>query len=90
MPTDKISKKDEDVPFTKLSKGELQTIPPGQFREVVLEQSMKTKKKYYIQCSSWKDRKQIMFIHTTCIGSSHGQHLGGARERKESTTFFQH
>ena len=74
MPTDKVSRKDENVAFPKLYKGALQTITCGWFIEAVLEWTIKTKKKYYIQCSSLKDMKHVTFIHTTCKGSSHGQH----------------
>jgi hypothetical protein len=52
----------------------MKSIPHGRFREavvvVVVEQKTDTGKTFYIQCSSWKDKKQVPFLHTTDIATS--------------------
>jgi hypothetical protein len=72
-PTNKVARQDMDVPFAKLSKGAMKTIPRGWYREAVLQMRV-GRKEFYVQATSWKDRKQVMFIHTTNIGSSRGKH----------------
>ena len=52
------------VSFAKLSKGATKTIPRGWYREAVLQMRVGQKEFYAVQ-------KQVMFIHTTNIGSSH-------------------
>jgi hypothetical protein len=73
-PTEKLSRQDRDVPFAKLSKGGLNSVPRCWMREVGLQQKTRSGCTYWIQCTSWKDRKQVMFLHTTDIGCSRGKH----------------
>jgi len=44
-----------------------------------------TGKIYYIQCSTWRDKKQVTFLHTTTVGNSRGKsvkrHTKGRRGR---------
>ena len=76
--TDKKSRQDEDVPFLKLSKGALNT------GEAVIKMT-DGRKTYYIQCSTWRDKKQVTFLHTTAVGNSRGnsvrRHTKGRRGR---------
>ena len=65
-----FSCEDLDVPFLKLSNGTMRSIPRGWFREAVVEQRTNTCETFYIQCSTWTDNKQVMFLHTTDIGAS--------------------
>ena len=69
-PTEKKSHQDLDVPFHKLSKGAMDSIECGWFCKAAVKQETKTGKTFYIQNSTWKDRKQVMFLHTTDIGTS--------------------
>ena len=71
-PTEKKSREDHDVPFLKLSNGALKTIDRGWFREAVLEVCAENKKKYYIQATTWRDKKQVLFLHTKLVGPSIG------------------
>ena len=71
--TDKAAREVNDVPFHKLSKGALNSIYHGWFWEGVLEKSFE-RSKYCVQCTTWKDRKQVMFLHTSFVGSSRGKH----------------
>ncbi len=59
-----------DVLFVKLSKGALRLVDQGWFREAVVEQKTKTGKKFWIQASTWQDKKQVLFIHTNKVGLS--------------------
>ena len=73
-PTEKLSRQDSDVPFAKLSKGGLNSVPCGWMREAGLKQQTRSGAAYWLQCTTWKDRKQVMFLHTTDIGSSRGKY----------------
>ena len=61
-----------DVPFHLLSSSELHSIERRWFHEGAVQQKTSTGKMYNIQCISWKDKKQGMFLHTTDIGASEG------------------
>ena len=60
--TDKKSRQNHDVPFLKLSKGALNLIPRGWFREAVIEmETSGSRKKFFLQCTTWRDKKQVSF-----------------------------
>jgi hypothetical protein len=61
-----------DVPFHLLSSDALHPIEHGWFCEAAVQQKRSTGKTYYIQCISWKDKKQVMFLHTIDIRASNG------------------
>jgi len=85
MPTDKKDRKGDDPPFLKLSNGALKYVKRGWYREAVIEKKTTSCSKYKIQCSTWRDKKQVMFIHTKCVGSSNGytvqRHQKGSARR---------
>jgi hypothetical protein len=72
VPTEKVSRQDRDVPFHKLSRGAKDSVERGWFREAAIELKTDTGRIFYAQCTTWKDRKQVMFVHTTDIGASSG------------------
>jgi hypothetical protein len=74
VPTKKYSREDLDVPFMKWSNRAMASIERGFYIEAAVEQKTDAGKTYYVQCSTWKDKKQVMFAHTTDVGSSRGQH----------------
>ena len=86
VPTDKKSRADKDIPFLKLSNGAKKTLARGWFREAVLELYTSTCKKFYVQCTTWKDKKQVCFLSTNEVGSSHGlsvrRYAKGRRKRE--------
>ena len=55
--TDKKSHQDLDVPFLKMSNGAVHSVKRGWSQEAVIEMKTKTGKKYYIQCTTWRDEK---------------------------------
>ncbi len=71
-PTEKKKRTGEDIPFIKLSNGALNDVTRGWFREAVLKVHTKRNEHYFIQASTWKDRKQVMFLHTHVMGRSNG------------------
>ncbi len=71
-PTEKKKRTSEDIPFIKLSNGGLNDVTRGWFREAVLKVHTKRNEHYFIQTSTWKDRKQVMFLHTHVVGRSDG------------------
>ncbi len=70
-PTDKKARSGLDVPFVKLSNGALREVNRGWFREAVVKQTAQAGKEYYIQCSTWRDKKQVMFIHTNQVRATY-------------------
>ena len=56
-----------------MSKKALNSISRGWFWEAVLGKQFELSK-YCVQCTTWKDRKQVMFLHTSSVGSSRGKH----------------
>ena len=65
-PTDKKCRVDYDIPFLKLSKGALSNISRGWSRRATIEIA-KGSSKALVQCTTWKDKKQVMFLHTNCV-----------------------
>ena len=85
-PTDKKSRSDHDVPFLKLSNGGLKEVQRGWYREAVIEiKSQRKRRRYFIQCTTWRDKKQVMFLHTHLVGPSIGysvrRHVKGNSRR---------
>jgi len=70
VPTDKKNRSDDDPPFLKLSNGALDSIERGWYRESTLKVKVPRQRHFYIQCITWKDKKQVMFLHTNMVGPS--------------------
>ena len=86
VPTEKKSRQDQDIPFHKLSKGAVDKIKRGWYREAVYKMETPSRKKYYIQCTTWKDKKQVSFLHSHKVGVSPpdtvARHVKGKRSRE--------
>ena len=86
VPTEKKHRKNEDFHFLKLSNGARNLVARGWFREAVLKLKSPTGTTYYIQATSWRDKKQVCFVSTSGVGFSNGlsvrRHVRGKRERK--------
>lgn len=87
VPTDKKSREDEDIPFLKLSNGARLGVERGWFREAVLKMETPDRRTYYIQCTTWRDKKQVCFLSTKQIGFSDGltvkRHVKGQQLRTD-------
>jgi hypothetical protein len=70
--TDKKARADEDIPFLKLSNGARDGVERGWYREAVIKMVTKHRRVYYIQCTTWRDKKQVCFLSTNKVGASHG------------------
>ena len=59
----------------------------GWFREAVIRLKSCTGKIYYIQCTTWRDKKQVCFLHNCEVGCSTDitvkRHVKGKRQRVE-------
>ena len=86
VPTDKKLRSGEDFPFLKLSNGARDSVGRGWFREAVIQLKAPSGTKYYIQATTWRDKKQVCFLSTSSIGFSNGvsvrRHTRGKRERE--------
>ena len=69
-PTDKKTREEYDIPFLQLSNGALSRIVCGWSRRATRSIKTKKNKKYHIQCTTWKDKKQVVFLHTDVVGSN--------------------
>ena len=71
----------------KLSNGALKKIKRGWYREAVVQENGRCGEIYCIQCTTWNDKKQVMFLHTDAIGRSEGlsvrRHVKGKSRRVE-------
>jgi len=87
VPTDKKSWEDEDIPFLKLSNGARNRVKMCWYREAVLKVKTKNGKHYCIQCTTWRDKKQVCFLNTNQVGFSNGlsvkRHVKGQKKREE-------
>jgi hypothetical protein len=61
-----------DIPSHKLFKGAMDSIMHDWFREAIVQQQTRTGKTYYIQYATWKDKKQVIFLHTAKGDTSKG------------------
>ena len=85
-PTDKKSRADEDIPFLKLSNGARNMIPRGWFREAVIELRTSSGKKYCVQCTTWRDKKQVVFLTSNRTGASTGLRVRRGSKQKSPGT----
>jgi hypothetical protein len=73
IPTEKTSCSDEDLPFVKLSNGARNKLRSGWFCEAYMMKNLpRSRKAYYMQCTTWKDKKQVMILATNPVGFSQG------------------
>ena len=86
VPTDKKSISDEDIPFLKLSNGARKMVNRGWLHEAYLKLKIPNGKVYYIQCRTWRDKKQVKFISNCEVGFSNSysvkRHVRGKRYRE--------
>lgn len=70
--TDKKERAADDLPFHKLSAGALANVPRGWSRRATRPYKTSKGYEYQVQCTVWKDRKQVGFLHTTEIRGNDG------------------
>ena len=67
-PTEKKNRQDYDIPFQKLSKQALEQIPRGWSRRATVKIPHRgNQKQGMVQVTTWKDKKQVMFVHTHLV-----------------------
>jgi len=67
--TDKKTREDHDIPFLKLSNGAQNHLDRGWFWEACLRLS-EGRTHYYLQCTTRKDKKQVLFLSNNKVGWS--------------------
>ena len=65
-PTKKKARSGYDIPFLKLSKPSLNKLCRGWSRRATIEVK-DGNNKGVVQCTNWKDRKQVMLLHTHSV-----------------------
>jgi hypothetical protein len=84
----KVSRWDDDVPFHTLSNGALATVERGWFCEAVIETVAAAGKKFWLQCTTWRDKKQVTFLHTSEVGASAGHFVKRRTKGKKGQCIF--
>ena len=69
-PTKKKQRNKEDFPFSKLSNGAQYMIPRGWYQEAEIKMHSPSGLIYYIQATTWRDKKQVCFVSTSQVGAS--------------------
>ena len=87
-PTEKKTRCEYDIPFHKYSNKALESIVRGWSRRATTPIKKNGKKKGMLQVTTWKDRKQVMFVHTHLVegneaGDTTLRHVKGRKERLE-------
>jgi hypothetical protein len=65
-PSKKKSQSGYDNPFLKLSKPSLDKLYRGWSRRATIEVK-ESNNKGFVQCTNWKDRKQVLLLHTHAV-----------------------
>ena len=65
-PSKKKSRSGYDIPFLKLSKPSLDKLCRGWSRRATIEVK-ESNNKGFVQCTNWKDRKQVLLLHTHAV-----------------------
>ena len=60
---------ENNVPFRNLSPCALKKINRGWTRKETLRVIGNNNEKYHIQCTTWKDKKQVKFVHTNLVNN---------------------
>ncbi len=71
VPTDKKTHESHDIPFLKLFNGACNRLERGWFCEACLKLHA-GQTPYYVQSTTWKDKKQVSFLSTNKVGRSEG------------------
>ena len=88
-PTEKKSRDENDIPFHKYSNKALESIVRGWSRRATIPIKKNGRSNHgMIQVTTWKDRKQVMFVHTHLVGGNEEgdttfRHVKGKRQRVE-------
>jgi hypothetical protein len=62
-----------DLPFHKLSNGACNMIERVWYHEAAIKLRAKNSRHhYYVQCTTWKDKKQVMFLSNNKVVGSVG------------------
>lgn len=87
IPTESKARSGHDIPFIKLSNGALRNVERGWFREAVCKVRTQSGEVFWIQVTTWRDKKQVMFVHTHKVGHSDDvkvkRHVKGKKGRIE-------
>ena len=60
----------QDIPFIKLLNGTRLGVERGWFHEAVNQLKSPSGKTYYMQCTTWRDKKQVFFLNNCDVRSS--------------------
>jgi hypothetical protein len=88
VPTEKNERASHDLLFHKLSNGARNMIERGWYCKAAIKLRAKNSRhNYFIQCTTWKDKKQVMFLSNNKVGRSVGLTVSRrVREKKPLET----
>ena len=61
VPKDKGAREKLSIPFIKLLKVETNDVAEGWYREAIINMKTIHSKLYYIQCTTWHNKKEVYF-----------------------------
>ena len=67
-PTDKKSHSYHDIPFIKFQNGSRNGLQRGWYHGSEINIKNQTGKAYFIQCTTWRERKQVLFLNLNEVG----------------------
>jgi hypothetical protein len=72
VPTDKVTRADKDFPFLELLQGAKNEVKRGWYCEAVMECMTTFNIIYYLQATTWREKKQVCFLSSNKVGASYG------------------
>ena len=86
-PTEKKRREADDIPFHRYSSKAIDSLEQGWSRHATTTIKGKYGKTGMVQVTTWKDRKQVMFVHTHMVGNTDGEttlrYVKGKKNRAE-------
>ena len=71
VPSDSKVRNENSIPFRRLTSGALDKIERGWMRKATMMVTGQGKNRtHHIQCTTWKDKKQVTFVHTHLVKPS--------------------
>ena len=85
MTNESKDKNENIIPFRKLSNGALKKLSRGWMRKATTPVKGKNYEKFHLQCTTWKDKKQVIFVHTNLVqndgDTTVNRHVKGKKQR---------
>ena len=89
VPTDNKSRADHDIPFLKLSNELRNVFQRGRYCEEDINLKTPNGKMYYIQCTTWSNKKHVFALISNEVGYNEGLTVKINTKKKKKERLFQ-